>query len=94
MIRSFKTTALKRYWSTGTTKGLPTQDIPKIRRILTSLGAATTPGDMNLPQYKFHPLKGDRKGTFSVTVRANWRITFEWKDGAAVRVGLEDYHGS
>ncbi|WP_313681655.1 type II toxin-antitoxin system RelE/ParE family toxin [Pantoea sp.] len=32
-------------------------------------------------QYKFHPLTGNRKGTYSVTVRANWRITFEFKDG-------------
>jgi proteic killer suppression protein len=48
---------------------------------------------MNLPQYRFHELKGNRKGTYSVTVRANWRLTFEWENRAAVRVDLEDYHG-
>jgi proteic killer suppression protein len=93
MIRSFESAALKRYWNTGKAKGLPAQDIKKIERILTSLGAASAPADMALPQYRFHPLKGDRKGTYSVTVRANWRITFEWEEGAAVRVDLEDYHG-
>jgi len=92
MIRSFKSAALKRYWNDGKAKGLPAQDIKKIRRILTSLGAATVPADMNLPQYKFHQLKGNRKDTYSVTVRANWRITFGWEKGAAVRVDLEDYH--
>ncbi len=64
-----------------------------MKRILSSLNAATVPADMNLPRYKFHQLKGNRKDTYSVTVRANWRVTFEWENGAAVRVDLEDYHG-
>jgi proteic killer suppression protein len=93
MIRTFKSAALKRYWNTGKAKGLPAQDLETIKRILTSLGAATAPRDMALPQYRFHPLKGNRKGTYSVTVRGNWRITFAWEQGAAVRVDLEDYHG-
>lgn len=93
MIRTFKSAALKRYWNTGKAKGLPAQDVEKIKRILTSLAAATAPEDMALPQYRFHPLKGNRKGTYSVTLRSNWRITFEWEKGAAVRVDLEDYHG-
>jgi toxin HigB-1 len=49
--------------------------------------------DLVLSQYRFHPAKRDSKGTYSVTVRANWRITFEPEEGAAVRVDLEDYHG-
>jgi proteic killer suppression protein len=93
MIRTFKNAALKRYWNTGRAKGLPAQDIEKIERILSSLAAATAPEDMALPQYRFHRLKGNRKGTYAVTVRGNWRITFEWEQGAAVRVNLEDYHG-
>jgi proteic killer suppression protein len=93
MIRTFKNAALKRYWNTGKAKGLPAQDVEKITRILTSLAAATAPEDLALPQYRFHPLKGNRKGTYSVTVRSNWRITFAWEEGAAVRVDLEDYHG-
>jgi proteic killer suppression protein len=93
MIRSFRSRALKRYWNAGRVKGLPARDLEKIRRILTSLAAATSPADMALPQYDFHPLKGDRRGTYAVAVRANWRITFEWEEGGAVRVDLEDYHG-
>jgi proteic killer suppression protein len=93
MIRTFKSAALKRYWTEGKPKGLPAQDLRKIRRILTSLGAATAPEDMDLPAYKFHRLKGNRKDAYSVTVRANWRITFEWDKDAAIRVDLEDYHG-
>jgi proteic killer suppression protein len=48
---------------------------------------------MRLPGFKFHELKGNRKGQFAVTVRANFRIVFEWEDGKAVRVNEEDYHG-
>lgn len=93
MIRSFKSAALKRYWNEGKPKGLPAHDLKRIRRILASLGAATAPQDMDLPGYRFHRLKGNRKDTYSVTVRANWRITFDWENGAAVRVDIEDYHG-
>jgi toxin HigB-1 len=41
----------------------------------------------------FHPLKGNRAGQFAVTVRAQFRIVFEWRNGQAVRVRQEDYHG-
>ncbi|MCW7761304.1 type II toxin-antitoxin system RelE/ParE family toxin [Photorhabdus sp. JAR] len=37
-------------------------------------------------------LKGDRVGIWSITVRANWRITFEFKNGDAYILNLEDYH--
>ncbi len=47
---------------------------------------------MNLPGYKFHGLKGDRKGTYAVSVSGNWRITFRFAEGDAVDVNLEDYH--
>ena len=47
---------------------------------------------MILPGYDFHPLKGDRKGTYAVSVSGNWRITFQFADGDATDVDLEDYH--
>ncbi len=93
MIRSFKHAALKRYWNTGGSKGLPPKDLAKIGRILTSLNVATVPEDMDLPRYRFHQLKGNRKGTYATWVRGNWNITFEWENNGPVRVNLEDYHG-
>ncbi len=93
MIRSFKHAALKRYWNTGGSKGLPPKDLAKIRRILTSLNVATVPEDMDLPRYMFHQLKGNRKNTYAAWVRGNWNITFEWENDGPVRVNLEDYHG-
>ena len=47
---------------------------------------------MDVHEYKLHELKGARKGFWSVTVRANWRITFRWEDGFALDVNFEDYH--
>jgi toxin HigB-1 len=93
MIRTFKSAALKRYWNEASSKGLPAKDLKRIKRILTALGAATAANDLDLHGYKFHELKGNRKGTYSVTVRANWCITFKWENDAATQVDLEDYHG-
>ena len=39
-----------------------------------------------------HPLKGDLKGLWSVTVRANWRMVFRFEEGDALDVKLTDYH--
>jgi proteic killer suppression protein len=47
---------------------------------------------MNLPGYRLHQLKGNRTGTWSVTVSGNWRVTFSFDGEDAVAVDLEDYH--
>ena len=74
-------------------KGISPTDAEHIAELLTAIDAATNPGDLAPLGLGFHPLKGDRKGQFAVTIRANWRIVFEWQDGQAVRVRQEDYHG-
>ncbi len=51
-----------------------------------------TPQDMNLPGYKLHELKGKEKGTWSVWVSGNWRITFQFEGNDAINVNYEDYH--
>jgi toxin HigB-1 len=56
------------------------------------LDACMKPGDMNLPGYKFHQLKGDRAGTYAVSVSANLRMTFQFSGTDANDVDLEDYH--
>jgi proteic killer suppression protein len=47
---------------------------------------------MNLPGYRLHRLKGDRAGTWSVSVSGNWRVTFTFEGEEAFDVDLEDYH--
>jgi len=63
-----------------------------MERMLDRLDAARDAKDMDLPSFKYHALKGDRKGEFAVSVSGNWRITFEFAGQDAVNVNLEDYH--
>ena len=71
---------------------LPPDMLDRIKAILARLHQAETTEDMNIHSYRLHPLKGNRKGEWSVTVRANWRITFRFENGYALEVNLEDYH--
>jgi AraC-like DNA-binding protein len=47
---------------------------------------------MNYPGSKLHELKGKSKGTWSVKLSGNWRITFQFKEGHAYVVDYTDYH--
>jgi proteic killer suppression protein len=92
MILTFKHKGLELFFSKGSQKAVPTQHGPRIERILDRLDAAREAKDMDLPGYKFHALKGNRKGEFAVSVSGNWRITFELDGQDVVNVHLEDYH--
>jgi len=92
MIGSFKHRGLKRYFKEDDSRKLPADMIRRIRAILTRLAAAERIEEMDVHEYKLHELKGARKGFWSVTVRANWWITFRWEDGFALDVNFEDYH--
>ena len=59
---------------------------------MAHLDSDTEPSDVDLPGYRLHPLKGDLKGRWSVTISGNWRITFRFVEGAALDVDLTDYH--
>jgi proteic killer suppression protein len=92
LIVSFRHKGLERFFSSSNHRGIPGGSASRIERMLDKLDASIKPEDMNLPGYKFHGLKGDRKGSFAVTVSGNWRITFEFDGEHAVNVDLEDYH--
>ena len=94
MIRTFKDGQLRKFWRTGAAKGINPTDARRIAILLTALDAALTPDDLAPLGLGFHALKGDRKGEYAMTIRANWRLVFEWDDGAAIRVRQEDYHGT
>lgn len=92
MIRAFRHKGLERYFTRSERQGIDAKQAPRIRRILDRLEAAAKPEDLNLPGFKFHRLTGARKGTYSVWVSGNWRVTFEFEAGDAINVNLEDYH--
>jgi toxin HigB-1 len=92
MIESIRHKGLRRFYEEDDRKLLPPEMVIRIRQILSALDQAKAVDDMNHPSLKLHPLKGDRRGFWSVTVRANWRIIFRFVDGKALDIDLVDYH--
>ena len=92
MIRSFRHEGLARFFEAGSKGGIQAQHADRLRLILAHLNAAVAPDDMALPGLRLHPLRGDRKGTWSVWVSGNWRVTFKFTGKDAEAVDYEDYH--
>lgn len=92
MIRSFKHKGLAKFFETGSKAGIQSAHADRLRLILGRLNAAVKAEDMGLPGLRLHPLKGERKGTWAVSVSGNWRITFRFVGPDAEVVNYEDYH--
>ena len=92
MIESFRHRGLKWLFNRGAARKIAPEHHRKVADILTTLEAAQDIEDMNLATFHLHQLTGDQAGIFSVTVRANWRITFTFENGKANNVNYEDYH--
>lgn len=92
MIKSFRHRGLERFYSHGSTARIKNEHAKRIRLILGRLDASGEPRDMSLPGLNLHELKGGRKGTWSVLVSGNWRVTFRFDGLNAVDVDYEDYH--
>lgn len=93
MIKSFRSRALKRFWTKSDASGLRHDWVRQIERQLTLLDSATKPEDMDVVTFGFHRLTADQAGRFAITVSRNWRLTFAFDGRDAVEVDLEDYHG-
>lgn len=94
MIKSFKHKGLEKFFTTGSTKGIQAIHSDKIARILIRLNVLTSLNDLRSPVYRLHQLKGDKQNLWSVTVQANWRITFEYDEQSSdvYIVDYQDYH--
>ena len=92
MIKSFRHRGLKRLYNHDDPRRLNPEHVPKLKNILALLDAAALPSDMDLPGLHLHSLTGNRAGTWAVTIRANWRVTFKFEGSDAVDVDYEDYH--
>jgi proteic killer suppression protein len=92
VIRSFRHRGLEAFFTKDDARKVPADRLARIARLLDRLEASRMPQDMNLPGFDFHPLKGNRKGTYAVSVSGNWRLTFRFEGEHAVDVDLEDYH--
>lgn len=93
MIGGIKHKALRRFFEDGTTTGLSTELVPRLRRMLTTLHATDDLKQLeNFPGWRLHALKGDMIGFWSMSVNGNWRLVFKWQDGVAEDLDLIDYH--
>ena len=64
----------------------------RLEAMLAQLDVAGSPEAMRLPRYRLHALKGGRRGYWSVTVKANWRLVFRFENEDVHDVELIDYH--
>jgi proteic killer suppression protein len=92
MIVSFRHKGLRRLYEDDNRRLLSPNMVERIRTILAALDAATAIDEMDRPSFRLHPLTGDLKGFWTLTVRANWRIIFRYEEGNALDVDLIDYH--
>ena len=92
MIESIRHKGLQLLFEDDDARKIRADLVDRCRLILSVLQQATEVEDLNQPTFRLHPLKGNRKGVWAVTVKANWRITFRFEDGDAYGVDLEDYH--
>lgn len=94
-IRTFTHKGLKRLYAEDNAKGVPPDTADKLRKMLAFLDAMEDPAEVNsLPSWKAHMLTGDRKGTWSLSVTRNRRLTFciNPAEPEIYDVNLEDYH--
>lgn len=87
-----KHSGLRALHESGDGSRLSADLVPRLRRILLRVEGAARPGNMAVPGYHLHPLKGDKRGLWSVRVSGNWRVVFRFEGTEAVDVDLVDYH--
>ncbi|MCY3746206.1 MAG: peptidase [Acidobacteria bacterium] len=92
MIQGFRHRGLRRLYEKGDPSRVGADIADRVTLALADLDDARVPSDLDLPGYRLHPLKGDLRGFWSVSISRNWRIIFRFHDGDAYDVDLIDYH--
>jgi len=93
MIDGVRRRGLKSQFEDDDRSRAPPNQVRRLRLILAAPDAADKVEDMDIHTFRLHGLKGDLKGYWAVTVRANnWRVVFRFAEGRATDVDLVDYH--
>ncbi len=93
IIRSVRHRGLLRLIEDDDSRELRDDLARRLRNIITALiSAADMKGVSGPPGWRIHQLKGDRAGTWSISVSGNWRLTFTIRQGEISQLDLEDYH--
>ena len=92
-IASFRKKDFERFWLGGPARGVVQQYEAKLRAMLTVIEEAATVAELDsVPGWRLHPLKGDRKGIWSLKLLRNYRVTFRIIGDVASEIDIEDYH--
>jgi len=94
-LANFRHKGLKQLRDDGSAKGVPPAVADKLRKLLFALETAETIDQVSrFPGWKLHPLKGDRRGFWSLTVTGNCRLIFRYHEemNTASDIDLIDYH--
>jgi proteic killer suppression protein len=92
VIIRFKHKGLEKFFTKGVKSEIQVKHAERLRLILGRLNVSMNVRDMALPGLNLHELSGNRRGTGSVKVSGNWRITFRFEGEHATDVEYEDYH--
>jgi toxin HigB-1 len=92
VIESFTHKGLEEFFSTGRSAKIGAALVKRLTVRLAALHAAAALDELNQPGFDFHPLRGPRPLRYSIHVNGPWCLTFEWSNGRARRVTLEQYH--
>ncbi len=93
VIGKFRHKGLRQLYEDDDASGVPAYAVRKIKSILAALEFADNLSQVaTMPGWKLHPLRGTRKGEYSITVTGNWRITFRLLGNAITELNFEDYH--
>jgi toxin HigB-1 len=92
-IVSFRNRDIERFWRNDEARGVARQHEAKLRAMLTAIEEAENVGELNtVPGWRLHPLKGNRRGVWSLKLTRNRRVTFRIANAVVSDLDIEDYH--
>lgn len=94
-LAGFRHKGLRQFYEDDNPKGLSAAIADKLRKLLFALETAQSLEQVGrFPGWKLHPLKGDLRGFWSLTVTGNWRVIFRYDQttNTASEIDLIDYH--
>ena len=92
MIKSFQHKGLRGFYETGSTRGIRADHAKRLSRMLQFMDRAAVPGDLDIPGWRLHPLRGELTEYWSLSVSGNWRIIFRFIGSDIELVDYLDYH--
>jgi len=92
VIRTFKNKGIKELFETGKSRKVRSDLQARALMILDVLDQADNTAELNVPGFDFHGLRGCKPKRYSIHINGPWCITFEFTNGEARRVNLEQYH--